>query len=287
MSNDRDGMFDRIKKLFGKSDKPAPLPDFTAFPNPGIGSRLTVAFASDLRTWEEKVDLVDLLATSVAESLGPCECEDDRLAVANGLILKPQLVSFKPPAEGEEIRTSTTIEVSHPHFGVGAVFEWQHSTGATLSDAITSGFAEWAQVDLRALIEAVKSDALELTYLTFGMPGRGRRRVVLSPVIGVFSDTSSDGEHASGCPCCMFSGCINTMHAVLDSDRLYGVRLYAARMPGGEVMADCRINGADFPAGAAALRRYAASWPGDGVETRKQYVVVQTDPKESGLASSP
>ncbi len=40
--------------------------------------------------------------------------------------------------------------------------------------------------------------------------------------------------------------------------------------------ADCRINGEDYEPGMEALRAYVATWPGAGVEYRKQYVFLHT-----------
>jgi len=44
----------------------------------------------------------------------------------------------------------------------------------------------------------------------------------------------------------------------------------------GHIEADCRVNGVDRPEGAAALMRYAKTWPDRGFEYRKQYVGIQT-----------
>ena len=42
----------------------ATLPDFAAFPNPGTGAKLEVAFSNDLRSWTESGDLVEILAAA-------------------------------------------------------------------------------------------------------------------------------------------------------------------------------------------------------------------------------
>ena len=51
-------------------------------------------------------------------------------------------------------------------------------------------------------------------------------------------------------------------------------------MTEGRIEADCRVNGVDRPEGAAALVRYAQTWPDRGFEYRKQYVCIQTRARE-------
>ncbi len=76
----------------------------------------------------------------------------------------------------------------------------------------------------------------------------------------------------------MFSHSLAAFRALLDQPETYGIRLFAMRGPDGEIGADCRVNGADFPRGAEALRAYARTWPGNGLQTRKQYVIMQALP---------
>lgn len=90
-------------------------------------------------------------------------------------------------------------------------------------------------------------------------------------------DDEDDDEQAHAfCPCCLFTQSLEAFLPLLEGDtRMLGIRLFATRDAAGEIAADCRINGVDFPEGAACLRRYAATWPAyAGLEFRKQYVVV-------------
>jgi hypothetical protein len=54
------------------------------------------------------------------------------------------------------------------------------------------------------------------------------------------------------------------------------MRLYAARYADGTVVADCRVNGEEYPMGAEHLKKYAETWPHRGLEIRKQYVAIRT-----------
>jgi hypothetical protein len=62
----------------------------------------------------------------------------------------------------------------------------------------------------------------------------------------------------------------------LRDGNFHAIRLFVSRDEEGHVEADCRLNGIERPEGAAALIRYAQSWPDRGFEYRKQYVCIQT-----------
>jgi hypothetical protein len=248
------------------------MPDFSAFPNPGHGHLLTVAFSNPQRSWDEKVDLVEVLAKVVEADLGPCVRENDRIRASNGLVLVPKFVGVQPMENGAGTGASTVVEVSHPTCFPNGIFEWQHSSGSTLLAAVTSGFEQWAQIDLRALRNALLESDLDLTFIRFDKPLWGMRRLVLSPVMGVFVPDSAalPGEHASGCPCCMLVRCLGAFEGFINSRETFGIRMYAARYPDGQLAVDCRVNGADYQAGAEALRTYAATWQGTQLLMRKQ-----------------
>ena len=65
---------------------------------------------------------------------------------------------------------------------------------------------------------------------------------------------------------------------LLKGREFLGVRLYAARDAQGEISADCRVNGEDYPAALPYLHTYVQSWPQAGLEFRKQYVVIRNQP---------
>jgi Family of unknown function (DUF6348) len=276
-----------FRRLFGSRKLPptaddAGFPDFGAFPNPGRCSTMTIAFTSARRRWSEQVDLVEVLERVVTPIIGRCTRDGDRLIARNGLRFVPQIVSFTPLDAGKGTKTSTTIAVSHPRVFASSVFEWQHSVGETFEASVTDGFERWAELDLCALVNAIKADDLEVTHLALNVADRDRR-VVFSPVLvtSLARPDEPDGDacgHPLGCPCCMFTQCLAVMRPLIDHHMAFGIRLYAGRMSDGTAVADCRVNGADFPAAADALRRYVATWPGTGIQALKQYVVVQTPP---------
>jgi hypothetical protein len=103
--------------------------------------------------------------------------------------------------------------------------------------------------------------------------------VLFGPVAHQAAREATEEEEHPFCPCCLFTNTWDAYKPQIESDGVYGLRLYAARDTQGEVQADCRVNGQDWPAGAEALRAYVAQWPDRGFEFRKQYVVIQSPPE--------
>ena len=84
-----------------------------------------------------------------------------------------------------------------------------------------------------------------------------------------------DADGHPFCACCLFTQNMAAFGPQVGGQGTFGIRLLAARLGDGTVAADCRVNGAEYEPGKAALRRYARTWPGREPVTRKQYVVVR------------
>ena len=46
------------------------------------------------------------------------------------------------------------------------------------------------------------------------------------------------------------------------------------------VDADCRVNGEDWDGALESLKNYAATWQGDGMMFRKQYIIIRNAPDD-------
>ncbi len=64
----------------------------------------------------------------------------------------------------------------------------------------------------------------------------------------------------------------------LDSTEFLTISLFASRYEKGRFSADCRINGENYTPALPHLIKYAQSWPGEGLEFRKQYIVIRNKP---------
>jgi hypothetical protein len=261
-------------------------PDVTL---PNLGTKLRVAFTSQRRSWEEDFDLLDVTAHVLrwlGHTVSPGAPGVLRIDPA-GLMLRPSLQHFQPLDDGAGSDSVSTIHVAHPAFGPGEVFEFQHSTGQTLEQALRAGVEQWARVDLPVFLDALAPKPAHCMLMQMGFPAKDdaparARRAVLGPVAHFASQppaapAGDNSDEHPFCPCCFFTNTFDAFKPQLESDGFYAIRFYAARDPAGNPQADCRINGQDHPDGAAALRDYVTKWPQAGVEFRKQYVILQND----------
>lgn len=123
------------------------------------------------------------------------------------------------------------------------------------------------------------------------------RRVILGPVTHIIQNPKARAEQQlleaqrktqedhceehEFCPCCLLTNSFEAFRELIEDRSVYGIRLFAMRDANGDPQADCRVNGNDWDKDTEALRKYVGTWPADGFEMRKQYVVVQTMLKES------
>jgi hypothetical protein len=265
--------------------------------NAGRGSSGRTAFAKAGKTWFESFDLIELLASALRQQGREVRERKHALELADAdFLLLPQM-TYLQPLEPSGVRTATTIQFHHPFLVPAGSFEYQHATGENLQAAFRSGFDQWVQMDLVALLDSLCEKPNACTTLKFdfephaGKPGVSRR-AVLGPYIhfsevpvaascdlSTQSKSAGDGVTCEGdgfCPCCLLTRSLEAFKRQIEDDKFFGLRLYAARNRDGIPMADCRVNGEDWEDGAVALRKYASSWSEAGFEFRKQYVVLQS-----------
>ena len=267
---------------------PALLPS-----NPGAGLEGNVAFSNDERTWSEPFNVVNS-AAAVLTNHGHqiLNAETWLEHHDSGFILLPQFVSMRRLERGG-VSTTTTMQVHHPVFLPAGLFEYQHSTGDNMEEAIRKGFDQWLQTDFVTLLDMLQQTPRTCTSLKLDFPEKDgqpaySRRAVLGPEAHFVQNpqvhaargqqNAQDGEKESHlfCPCCLLTNSFNVFKEKLQGDEVFALRLFAARNETGSPMADCRVNGEDFEQGAEALRQYVSTWPNAGYEIRKQYVVLHT-----------
>jgi hypothetical protein len=198
----------------------------------------------------------------------------------SGLIFVPQFVEMD--VSERHVRTTTTIQINHPRLAPDGVFEFQHSTGQTVTESISKGIESWSQTDLVPLLDALRPKPETCAVLELKMPATDSRpervrRAVLGPVAHFMSKPPPSGgadEEHPFCPCCLLTQSIEAFQDYLRGDTTCCLRLFAARDEHGKPQADCRVNGAPYDAGVDALSNYASTWPSAGFEFRKQYVVI-------------
>jgi hypothetical protein len=207
-------------------------------------------------------------------------------------VFSPRLIEVHPLKDGG-VHSVTTITTIHHTLAPNGIFEYQHATGDSLSDAVCRGFEEWTKLDLVALLDSERGKAEHCLAFEMELPPRDdrgplRRRALLGPVMHYVqhpADAATKGganeEEHPFCPCCLLTNTFEAFRPVVDADGFFGIRLVALRNENGSPQADCRVNGQDWEAGGRALCDYVERWPQRGYELRKQYVVVQTVAKQS------
>ena len=281
---------------FRKKAPPELLPS-----NPGKTISGKVGFSNAERSWNERFNVITLFA-SVLRDLGHDVQVEESWVVhqSSGFILLPRFAELQLLQEGGA-RTTTTIQTHQPLLVPDGVFEYQHSNGNNVEESMREGFDQWAQTDFVALLDSLQRKPATCTILKMDFPEKDdkpafTRRAVLGPVTFVVENqrmpaepTTPAGEraerqgceHDQFCPCCLLTNSWPAFRELIEGKEFYGVRLFAARDQTGAPQAECRVNGNDWEKGAQALRKYVETWPQQGFQFRKQYVVLQTVENES------
>lgn len=253
--------------------------------NPGEHIRGRVGFSRGEHAWEEQFDVLSALEAALHSRGIRFEVQEAAVRLQDlGIIAVPRLVGGVHPLERGGVRTATTIEVMGAGLFDRPVFEYQHATGASTQDSLIEGFGGWADGDLVAISEAVSGDLERCTRMELKFKpqdSRLPRLITLGPVTYAAASPVSESEwdeHGPFCHCCLFTQSWEAFRSLVEGHDVAALRLLAMRGADGSLAADCRVNGEDFQVGADALREYASSWPGEGFEMRKQYVLVHTAP---------
>ncbi len=287
-------MFAFFRKLFSSNPSPPSRPEqpeqsdaATSAPTdakPTEFVRGSIDFSRGDRSWTETFDVVESMVRVLTQRGYFTTREGDAVRLdTSDLVVTPVMVSFQPlDDENGGSRTTTITTVRHAAFGDAHVFEFQHSTGASVTESIDAGFDQWAQIDLVVLLDALLDKpehctAMEMSFpATADTPAR-HRRVILGPTghLAQHPPESTDEEHPF-CPCCLLTRSIDAFKPLIEQDAFFAVRLFAMRDPNDEAAADCRVNGEDYELGKKGLINYVKTWPGFGMEFRKQYIVIQS-----------
>ncbi len=261
--------------------KKTPAPEISPA-NPGKSVEVSVSFSRADKTWTENVDVVSSFSSVLATAGHPHKAKKSWIELDSGFIVQPRLVSLNPLDNGG-VRSTTTVEISHPKIVPVSVFEYQHSTGDNLEQSVAKGFSGWMNLDLPVFLDALRREPKDCTFLQMELPAsetapKRKRRVILGPVSYYAALPPDTTEEHPFCPCCLFTKSIEPMKPIVNDRRFHAIRLFGMRAADGTPSADCRVNGEDLAEGQRALLEYIKTWPNRGVEFRKQYVVVHDDP---------
>jgi hypothetical protein len=257
--------------------------------NPGNGTHFEISYDEEGTKNFELVDLIEMMVILFKKTGEKITKHDGWIEhIASGLQILPQFVDLETYPDGS-VRTQSTIQLSHPDYFPEGIFEFQHSDGSTVVHSLFFGFAQWQQQCLNTILDSLRAEPEDCHAIRTMVPVRNglpqhARKATFGHVLQltaeqetiVVANEQADPDH-SFCDCCLFTKNLKTFAPLFESNRYYCLLLYAARYPNGDIVADCRINGEDFPEGISTLIEYAATWPGQGFESRKQYVVLNND----------
>ena len=208
--------------------------------------------------------------------------EADHVRLASGVRVRTQLIETHAFSNGG-VRTATATLTSHGTAFPDGLYEYQHAIGADVESALHNGFDTWARTDLVAILDALAVQPEHCTTMELDLPsdaeqGPRCRQIVFGPTARYAASPAVEEADHGFCPCCLFTNSRAAFQSNLAADGVFGIRIFVNRDSDGEFTADCRVNGQDHPEALPLLIEYARSWPGEGNEFRKQYVVIRDKP---------
>ena len=225
--------------------------------------------------------LLELLAISLKNRKLGFQTLADKLVLSNGIELRPYFFEHHQISE-QQVRSATGIHARHPSAFPAGLYEYQHATQQNYEASVSAGFTMWTKMDLLALDDALRTKPKDCTVMESILPPYAAnfepriRHIVLGPVGHLFAERGNTvQEEHPFCPCCFMTQCYQVFEKLIQSEQFGGIYFFVSRDTQGQVNADCRVNGEDFPAAIPLLLAYANTWPARGLELRKQYVVLK------------
>ena len=225
--------------------------------------------------------LLELLAIRLKNGKHDFQTLADKLVLSNGIELRPYFFEHQQISE-QQVRSATVIHARHPTAFPAGLYEFQHATEQNYEASVSAGFSMWMRMDLLALSDALRAKPKDCTVMESILPPYAAnfepriRHIVLGPVGHLFAERSNTvQEEHPFCPCCFMTQCYQVFEKLIQAEQFVGIYFFVSRDTQGQVNADCRVNGEDFPAAIPLLLAYANTWPARGLELRKQYVVLK------------
>lgn len=254
--------------------------------NPAHDGTITLTWQTEAgETGEDVVDLPKLLQQTLAKQDWATEIIDGKWVYQpdTGYYLLPLLWDFE--LKDGLFQSASTIQIHHPELFPNGIFEYQYSFGGreTLDEALLSGFDTWLKTDWETLLDAALPHEAQHLHLNMQFNDRQLNRMVLLGAVGFYpapeqETCTTDDEHGEFCECCLFTQSLEAFSPLIESSECYAIRVFVSRNDAGEIAADCRVNGEDWPEALASLKNYAATWSGEGTAFRKQYIIIRNRP---------
>lgn len=236
--------------------------------------------------------LLEMLRTALT-------AQGDSVTLADGFLTASNQVSVSMLAKesvalgADRYRTAIRVTVSHPQWFPDGLTEYQHALGKTEADAFAACIQQWLAQDWIVIADAVRETPRDCAVIELPVSGSaegqiaGYRQILLGPVAHLIQKPSGKKEAHPFCPCCFMTEAMDHLHKELQSQTTIGIRFFVSRDQSGKLAVDCRANGENLDALVPALTTYAEGWPQQGLEFRKQFVVIRTSALRSKTAEHP
>jgi len=243
----------------------------------GSGPRGKVELIKNGKPGEEDFNLNILLADILRSKGIKSVLRNDWLILANKLMLRPEIVEVVSLKTGG-FSTLTTLAVAHERLLPNSLFEYQQGVFKQLKATLGAGLAQWVTQDLPVFMEALSGDLKTCMAMDLEVYKNPLfvRRALLGPINHRYSQNNPIKEEHPFCQCCLLSNTYKIFEPLLTQAKTIGLHMAVYRDTKGQVQAECRINGIDWPPGADALKLYGQTWPDRGEELRRQYVLFYT-----------
>lgn len=224
--------------------------------------------------------LLEMLRTALTAKGESATVENGFLRASNQVSVS--MLAMESVALGaDRHRTAIRVSVSHPVWFPEGFTEYQHALGKTETDAFAACIQQWLAQDWIVIADAVRETPKDCAVIELPVAGAenqvsGYRQILLGPVAHLVQTPSGKKEEHPFCPCCFVTEVMDHLHKELQSQAFLGIRFFVSRDQQGKLAVDCRCNGENLEALVPVLTKYAERWPQQGLEFRKQFVVVRT-----------
>ncbi|ULJ65292.1 DUF6348 family protein [Wielerella bovis] len=255
--------------------------------NPAHDGIITLTWQTESgESGEDVINVALLLQEKLAENDIKTEIVDESWLYqpGTGYYFLPALGDFE--LDDGLFRSASTIQIQHKELFPNGIFEYQYSFGEyeTLEEALLSGFDTWLKTDWETLWDAACPDEANHLYLNMDFADEALKRLVLLGSVGFYpapneneEDETSCETHGEFCECCLFTQSLQAFEPLLKSSENYAIRIFVSR-DDDEYKADCRVNGEDWADALDSLKNYAKTWSGEGITSRKQYIIIRNQP---------
>ena len=204
----------------------------------------------------------------------------------NGYYLFPLLINFSHDNDNG-FKIFATIQIHHKEIFPDGIFEYIYpqKQATNLADGLFDLFNTWVDLDWETLDDCLKLKNSKYMSMEIELEDVVKH-VFYGPVLS-YPNVDVEKLKVKGidpdpyidefCPCCLFTNSMEAFDAqIKDTEKNYAVRLFATKNVNGEVEADCRINGEEYPQAEEYLKKYASTWKEcDIIKIRKQYIIIR------------